>query len=124
MIQMRLPGPGPAGPDLRPDPDAAPEALARALMAERTSLERRRSEQWLARDLVESIAVRVAELGRELAAAPPARHPVLRRNLDTLRDEQRRHSDRYAALCESWPAFRSRQELRIAELEDRLQHAG
>ncbi len=111
MIQLRLPDSDPL------PPDAA--ALGRALQAERTCLERRRSEQWLARDLVESIAVRVAELAGEIAEAAPPRREILQRNLAALQDEQRRHCDRYAALCESWPAFRSRQELRIAELEQR-----
>ncbi|WP_236638439.1 YeiH family protein [Mangrovicoccus ximenensis] len=60
MIRMCLPD------DRPPPPDAA--ALCQALEAERICLERRRSEQWLARDLVDSIALRVAALAAELDA--------------------------------------------------------
>ncbi|WP_172331197.1 hypothetical protein [Mangrovicoccus sp. HB161399] len=109
MIQTRLPESDPVVPDTM--------ALGHALEGARVCLERRRSEQWQARELVESIAIRVAALAAEAEAAAPAYRAVLQRNLAALRDEQRRHSDRYAALCESWPSFRDRQEIRIAELE-------
>ena len=124
----------PATPDVHDDPrgSAAPslapslapsegarrrQMLREAIRRERSRLEYRRSELWLAREMLELGPARMTALSADLARAAAADRPALEAEWTSAEEALRSAARHYAQLNDRWPEFRDAAEARIAALE-------